>query len=163
MDVNIGKGITIPVTVEDLPPAALQHVIYIGLRNVLMDAHAGVTADSVRKDNPGASAEDIATMVVDHSRATAEKKLASLLAGEVRTVRERTGDPVRAEAMRMAIDAVRVAVRKRHAANQGPALKDVKPEAIRAAAEKIVDRYLDAALRIVEERKALGGAEDIEL
>lgn len=163
MDINIGKGITVPVTVEDLPPAALQHVIYIGLRNVLMDSHAGVTADAVRKDHPQADAEDIATMVVDQSRATAEKKLASLLAGEVRTIRERTGDPVRAEALRMAIDAVRAAVRKRHAAGQGAALKDVKPEAIRAAAEKIIDRYIDVARRIVEERKALGGVEDIEL
>jgi hypothetical protein len=43
MQVNIGKGITVDVNAESLPAKALEHVIYIGLRNVLMDAHANVT------------------------------------------------------------------------------------------------------------------------
>jgi hypothetical protein len=94
MQVNIGKGITVDVTVESLPAKAMEHVIYIGLRNVLMDAHANVT----EKEYP-VEADRLAA-----ARAMADKKLAALMAGEVRKVAERgpRGDSVMREALRLA-------------------------------------------------------------
>jgi hypothetical protein len=77
LQVAIGKGITLPVDVERLPQDVLDHVVYIGLRNVLMDSHASATAES-GKD----------------ARGMAEKKLASMYAGEVRAAGERTTDKV---------------------------------------------------------------------
>jgi hypothetical protein len=68
MQVNIGKGITVDVTVESLPAKAMEHVVYIGLRNVLMDAHANVT----EKEYP-VEADRLAA-----ARAMADKKLAAL-------------------------------------------------------------------------------------
>jgi hypothetical protein len=94
MQVNIGKGITVDVTVESLPAKAMEHVVYIGLRNVLMDAHANVT----EKEYP-VEADRLAA-----ARAMADKKLAALMAGEVRKVAERgpRGDAVAREATRLA-------------------------------------------------------------
>jgi hypothetical protein len=83
MLVNIGKKIELDVDVERLPSEVLQRVIYMGLRNMLMDSHAGVT-----EAKHGDQVEAV-------SRAMAEKKLEALYAGELRTVQtERETDPV---------------------------------------------------------------------
>jgi hypothetical protein len=70
MLVNCGKGIEMDVRIEDLNKTVLDHVIYIGLKNVLQDAGAG--------KSPG------------DARTKAENKLAAMYRGEVRAQVGRT-------------------------------------------------------------------------
>ena len=143
MLVNIGKDIELDVNIEKLglPPEAMlsevaRHIIYLGLRNPLMDSHAGITKDQ----------DDY----VAKSRATAEKKLIAMYAGEVRVAGTREGDPVRAEAKRLAVKAVEAAIRK-----AGRKVDDYDRKAITAKAVAIIDKYMDIAKRNVEAAKAL--------
>lgn len=141
MLVNIGKSIELDVNAEALPANALEHVIRMGLRNILMDSHASITKDT----NP----DDFAEV----SKAVAEKKLAALMAGEVRVVGTREGDPVRAEAKRAAQDAIRVALRK--------AGRKAEPDTIKAALEKIMgdearwSKYMETAKATIAARKSV--------
>lgn len=140
MDVNIGKGISLAVDPSKLPENALAHVIYIGLRNVLMDSHASITAESNPNDLTAAAT------------AMAEKKLAALMAGEVRVSSSREGDPVKAEAIRIASDTIKTALRKK-----GKKLSNVEPKAIREAALKLIERDATIMVRAkarVEETRA---------
>lgn len=93
MLVNVGKGITITVDTTAMPLEAMDHVIMIGLRNILMDSHASITSD----EYPDANAREAA------ARAMVEKKLAALMSGEVRVQSTREGDPIKAEENRLAI------------------------------------------------------------
>ncbi len=138
MDIQIGKGITLPVDANSLPAAAMAHVVYIGLRNILMDSHAGISTDE-----PDYQAK---------AQAVAEKKLAALMAGEVRVASTREGDPVKAEAVRIASDMIKTALRKK-----GRKIRDVDPKAIRASALKLVAErpaIMETAARRVAESKA---------
>ena len=72
MLVPVGKGIEFNVDVNRLNDEVRDYILKIGLRNILMDAHAGATA----KADPEGD--------VTKSRELAEKKLASLYAGIVR-------------------------------------------------------------------------------
>lgn len=119
MDVQIGKGITLSVDPATLPSTAMDHVLYIGLRNILMDSHAGISTDE-----PDYQAK---------ARATAEKKLAALIAGEVRVASTREGDPVKAEAIRIATDRIKAALKK---ANRK--VSDVDAKVMRAKAIELV-------------------------
>jgi len=106
MLVNIGRGLEMEVGFDALPQAVKDHVVYIGLRNVLMDAHAG----AAKLAGEGASAE----AVRETARAMADKKLASMVAGIVRTAKEggsRETDPVMAEAKKMAEGALRAKIK----------------------------------------------------
>lgn len=139
MKVNIGKGLELDVNVESIPANAMAHVVYIGLRNILMDAHASVTTDEAD--------------YVEKARAASEKKLAALMAGEVRVVSSREGDPVKAEAVRIASGIVKNAIRKK-----GGKLADYDAKAIRDAAVKLVETtpaILEQARANVEANKAL--------
>src|SRR5262245_30353263 len=73
MLVAIGKGIELEVDATRFNREVHDHIVRTGLRNLLMDAHASVTAKS-DPDN-----------YVNRSRELAEKKLASLYAGVVRS------------------------------------------------------------------------------
>lgn len=143
--VNIGKGIEIEIDFSAIPQAAIDHILYIGARNILMDSHAGVNAKAL----PDLSAEN----VVDQSRATAEKKLAALYRGEVRSATTRESvDPVRAEALRMAQAVVTAAIRK-----AGAKVADYPKDQLRAAAEKVLAKdpsILEQAAKRVAEAKA---------
>jgi hypothetical protein len=66
MLIDAGKNITVDVQVDQLPEAAMQHVVKIGLRNLLQDSHAGIR-------DPAKAAEKV------------NAKLAALMRGEVRT------------------------------------------------------------------------------
>jgi hypothetical protein len=91
MIVQAGKGIELEVPdYTTLNQAVLEHILYVGWRNLLMDSHAGVTAEKVGADN-----------VVEKSREAAQRKLQSLINGEVRTVATRETDPVKAEAAKL--------------------------------------------------------------
>lgn len=140
MQVNIGKGLELEINPAELPQAALDHVIYIGLRNILMDSHASITKET----NP----DDLQ----DAAEAMARKKLDALMRGEVRVASSREGDPVRAEALRMASDIIKTALRKK-----GTKVSDVEPKAIREAATKLLERdasLLAKAKARVEEQRA---------
>lgn len=143
MKVNIGKDIELDVDVERLgfPPEAMlsavaRHVVYLGLRNPLMDSHAGITKDE----------EDF----VAKSRATAEKKLAAMYAGEIRVAGTREGDPVRAEAKRLAVKHVEKSIRK-----AGKKVEDYERKTITEKALTIIDQFMDVARKNVEATKAL--------
>jgi hypothetical protein len=73
LKVQIGKGLEMEVDTSRLNDELRDHVIRTGLRNLLMDAHASATA---KADPQG---------YVKKSRELAEKKLASLYAGVIRT------------------------------------------------------------------------------
>lgn len=137
--VNIGKGLELDVDFTKLPDNVKEHVVYIGLRNILMDAHAGITADK--------SAD-----VSADSLAVAEKKLAAMYAGEVRSTGTRTGDPVKAEAIRIAADQIKTAARK-----AGKKLAEIDAKQLREAAVALVDRtpaIVELARKRVEEARA---------
>jgi hypothetical protein len=97
MLVQIGKGIEL-----DTPDFASfskdvqDHIVYVGLRNLLQDAHASMT---VEKANGG----DVTAL----SRDMAERKLAALIRGDLRVASTREGDPVKAEALRLAINGLK--------------------------------------------------------
>lgn len=143
MEVSIGKGITMTVDTDKLglvtDSAVGEHIAYIGLRNILMDSHAGVTSDEAD--------------YVAKSRAIAEKKLAALYAGEVRTVGTREGDPVKAEAMRLAVAAIEAMLKK---AGRKP--KDVDKAKLRESAKQYLDRHpelTETARARVEQAKSV--------
>ena len=73
MLVAIGKGIELDVDPARFNAEVTAHIMKIGLRNVLMDSHANAT----QKADPAG--------YVAKSRELAEKKLAALYAGVVRT------------------------------------------------------------------------------
>jgi hypothetical protein len=147
MEINVGKGITIDVDAQKLDLVGADgeeyrhdtvpgHVIYIGLRNILMDAHAGIATDE-----PDYQAK---------ARAVVEKKLAAMYAGEVRVAGTREGDPVRAEAMRLALAQVDAMLRK---AGRKPS--KVEAKAKREAAQKLITpELLETAKARVEQAKA---------
>lgn len=142
-DINVGKGLTIAVDFSAMPQAALDHILYIGARNVLMDCHASVTAAEYPDE---AVRAEVALAMVD-------KKLAALMAGEVRSTSTReTADPVRAAAIREATQSVKTAIKK---AGGKPA--DYEAADIRAAADRLIAKdasILERAKEYVAKQKA---------
>src|SRR5262245_23416105 len=96
--VAIGKGIELEVDPARFNRYVMDHVVKIGLRNILMDSHATATAKS---DPQG---------YVQKSRELAERKLQSLYNGIVRTQAvgepKAPTDPVSMVIMRLARKAV---------------------------------------------------------
>lgn len=138
MQVNIGKGLEIEVNFTTMPQAAIDHILYIGARNVLMDSHASITKETNPND------------LQDVARAMAEKKLAALMSGEVRVASTREGDPVRAEALRMATAQITALIKK-----AGKKVADYEPKAIREkAAVRITPELLAQAKARVDQLKA---------
>lgn len=152
MQIQIGKGITVEVDRDKLGlpenpsvgnGAVADHIIYIGLRNMLMDAHAGITTDE----------PDYQTK----ARAVVEKKLAAMYAGEVRVAGTREGDPVRAEAKRLALSMVKAQVKV-----AGRKFVDLDPAKVAEAVNKLITpKLLAKAETRVAEAKALAGEVDV--
>jgi hypothetical protein len=126
MQIQIGKGIALDVPVDKLPANVMEHVTYIGLRNILMDAHAGITTDE-----PDYQAK---------ARAVADK-----------------GDPVRAEAKRLALAMIKAQVKA-----SGRKFADLDTAKVAEAVNKLITPELlaKAETRVVE-AKALAGAVDV--
>lgn len=158
MEINVGKGITVPVDLlalgipgdnatmhsETFKSTVAGHIIYIGLRNILMDCHAGIPVDE-----PDYQAK---------ARAVVEKKLEAMYNGEVRVAGTREGDPIRAEAMRLALAQVDAMLRK---AGRKPSKVEAKDK--RAAATKLITpELLATAAERVAQAKAIGGNTDLE-
>jgi hypothetical protein len=123
MKVKIGKGIESDVDVDRLFKNAevRDHVIYIGLRNILMDAHSRCTK------------EDDGDNYVEASRAAAERKLEAMYNGEVRSPGggAREVDPVKVEAQRFATAQV-----KKHFKQIG---READAKTIRQSAAKLIE------------------------
>lgn len=139
--VNVGKSINVEIDFTTMPQAALDHILYIGARNILMDSHASITSD----EYPDADKRQAA------ASAMVQKKLDALMAGEVRVQSTREGDPVRAEALRMATDIVKAKIKK-----AGKKVADYEAKAVREAALKLVTPELlaQAKARVDETRAA---------
>ena len=106
LHVDIGKQLAFDISDENMAAllsheAVKSHVLYIGLRNILMDSHA-----SCKRETYG---DDEITWR-NNSKAMAEKKLAAMLAGEIRSnssgPRVSSLSPIDAEARRLARVAV---------------------------------------------------------
>jgi len=135
MLVPIGKGIELDVDPARLNAEVTAHVMKIGLRNILMDSHAGATA---KADPEG---------YVAKSRELAEKKLASMYEGIVRTQSAGGGiakptDPVAQVILRLA----RKAVQKDKAKTIAEAPKDQRLAVLNKLATEYATAH-DAALR----------------
>lgn len=101
MLVKVGKGIELEVDVTRFNSEVMDHIIKIGLRNILMDAHASATEEKY-----GDEFESVA-------RAMAEKKLEVMYSGVVRVIAERETDPVRSMALDIAERLARAEWRKK--------------------------------------------------
>jgi hypothetical protein len=99
IQLNIGKGIELAVDPSRFNNEVREHIMKIGLKNLLGDSHAGVT----QKAHP--------TDFVEKSREAAERKLQGLYDGVVRTQSAGNGiakvtDPVALVILRLARKAV---------------------------------------------------------
>jgi hypothetical protein len=135
LQVNIGKGLTMDVDLSKLNHDVTEHVMKIGLRNILMDSHANATAKS---DAAG---------YVAKSRELAEKKLASMYAGIVRAQSAGGGiakptDPVAQVILRLA----RKQVQKDRAEDLAAAPKDQRLALLNRLLTKYAETH-EAALR----------------
>jgi hypothetical protein len=134
LQVNIGKGLTMDVDLSKLNAEVTAHVMKIGLRNILMDSHANAT----QKADP--------TGYVAKSRELAEKKLAAMYSGIVRT--QSTGgiakptDPVAQVILRLA----RKAVQKDKAKEIAAAPKDQRLAVLNKLATEYATQH-DGKLR----------------
>jgi hypothetical protein len=94
LQINIGKGIELDVDPARFNREVMEHVVKIGLRNILADSHANATA---KADPEG---------YLKKSRELAEKKLAAMYEGIVRAAAvggpKAPTDPVSTVIMRLA-------------------------------------------------------------
>jgi len=148
MLVNISKGLELDVDFGRFNQDVINHLLYIGAKNVLQDSHAGVT--------PEKSAD-----VAADSLAVAQKKLESMYAGEIRTATSRTADPVKAEAIKIATDLIKAQARK-----AGKQVSKLDPKAVREAAAALAAKtpaIMEQARKNVADAKALDvGAVDLD-
>lgn len=140
MKINVGKGIELEVPAfNTLSDEVQAHIIRTGWRNLLQDAHAGVTE---AKANGGD--------IVELSRAAAVRKLEALTRGELRTASTREGDPIKAEALRLAM----IGVKNKHR-EEGKKIgeKDIKAKAreFLASPGPALDKLMAKAKRNVKE------------
>lgn len=136
-NIAIGKGLTVDVDFTKFNQSVLDHILYIGARNILMDSHANVTRESAGDD------------IGAQSLAVATKKLQALYDGDLRTTSTREGDPIKAEATRLALNALTANIKK-----AGKKVKDYDPKALREKAREISGKYLEQAAKNVADAKA---------
>jgi len=144
MLVAIGKGLEITVPAfTDFTPEVQNHIFYIGMRNLLQDAHASITPEK-------ANGQDVQAL----SREAAERKLAALVRGELRVVGARETDPVKAEALRI----ITGAIKKKY---QG---QKVEEKEIRAKARDFLNTPSPALDKIMlKAKKNVKEAADIDI
>jgi hypothetical protein len=141
MRVQIGKGIELDVNTSKFNATVTEHVMYMGLRNILMDSHANHTKD--------ADGDEYVTL----SRETAQNKLNALYNGEVRVAGTRSSDPVATQMRALAI-----AHAKKSFVAAGRKLRDVESKDITAEANKLLAKN-EAALRKIAERMVKAASE----
>lgn len=145
--VNVGKSINVEIDFAKMPQTAIDHILYIGARNILMDSHASITAEEF----PDADKRQEA------ASAMVQKKLDALMAGEVRVQSTREGDSVRAEAMHRAMAIVKAILKK-----NGKRASDYEAKALReAAAKKITPELLAECKAYIEKSRAVETTGDL--
>ena len=131
MLVNIGKDIALEIDVEKLNASVMQHVVYIGLRNILMDSHASDTEDK-HGDEFRAKA-----------RETAVAKLQDMYAGNVRSFGSgRTSDPIQARVNLLATQQARKVLKGKYGK-----LTDVKNDEIVKVRDAIIAKNKDSLVK----------------
>lgn len=151
MKVDCSKGITVEVDLTRLNHAVGQHILYMGLHNILQDSHANCTKDS---------GDDW----MERSIAAVHKKLDSLYAGEVRAIGTRTTDPVARTMRDLARAEIKEAVDARYADDKTKKRwSQYSSEEITAAVNKRLEAH-DARLRKTAEKMVKAAkAEKVEL
>ena len=155
MKINIGKGIDMEVDLGRFNAEVMEHIQYIGLRNILGDAHASVTPEAVlgkRANGQLLTPEDTAKIRAE-AAAVAGKKLQALYAGEIRVAGTRTSDPVEAEMRRISIAVIQAELRK--AGTKLSSIDDMVERVRTLLAGPKADAIRKAAVRAIEDRAAL--------
>jgi hypothetical protein len=136
------RGVSITVRPQDMPEASLNRIFAYGLQRIVNDACAGAKDD-------------------EEATSLANKKLENLYAGLLRASGTREGDPIKAEALRIALVKVKASPKvKAWVVENG--LKTGDKEAV----AKFKELALDLASRedIVEQAKAnVSGVRDLEI
>lgn len=95
------RGVTVTVDTGEMPEAAIEYATRYGFIQCVADAASG--AEKIAKET--------GVPVADVTRELMERKVDALLRGDIRVGSARTGDPVKAEAVRIATEKVKTAVR----------------------------------------------------
>jgi hypothetical protein len=135
LHVSIARTHTVDVDESRFTDAVREYIFNYGLKQILNDA--------------GSSGEN-----PDEKLEMANKKLAAMYDGTVRTSGAREGDPVKAEANRLAADMVKAAIRRK-----GKKLSDYEPKAIRAAADTLLAGDRGDAIRAQAQANVAARAE----
>jgi len=124
---NLGEAGELSVNVAELckHEAVVNYIFNYGLKQMLNDVHASITK-KVEADDETRKAS---------KRSLAEKKLASLLAGNVAQERVGTSDPVGKLMKEMATEAVTKAIR-----GAGKKVKDFSKESFNAAVKAMLEK-----------------------
>jgi hypothetical protein len=146
LNVKIGKGLAIDVNVNNLPAAVMDHVVYIGLRNILMDSHASIKTDM----------EDYKAKAM----AVVHKKLDAMYDGILRVAGERAShERVEGEARRLCLMVLRAKFKK-----QGTKLNSITTNQWAKMIDARWEAYIDQAEKNLAELEAMPMDEDdIEL
>lgn len=148
MQINIGKlGTSIDVDVAKFAQPVNDYIFNYGLTQILNDCHSTVTA----------TAEPDEAKRAAQVQALIDKKLEAMYAGDIRVASARTGDPVKAEAVRIATKAV-VKHIKTAGGSKGKDPKAYTGAEIRAAVDKAIaanPAIMETAKANVEKAKAL--------
>ena len=140
MQISIGKlGSSIDVDESKFNDAVKAYVFNYGLTQILNDCHSTVTEKA--EPDAGKRAAQVNALIA--------KKLDAMFAGDIRVASARTGDPVKAEAVRIATKAV-VKHIKAKGGSKGKDPKKYTGAEIRAA----VDKAMAANPAIMETAKA---------
>lgn len=131
--INITKAATtLDVDFDALTDSVKEYVIRYGMTQILNDAHSQIKAG-----------EDGAA---DKAKSLAVKKLDALVAGEVRTARGESANPVEAEALRLA-RLIIVAGIKAGKLGKSKKVADYEPAAILGMTRKLFDVNKDKYIR----------------
>jgi len=136
MFINCGKNIEIDVDFTKLPENVRAHALYIGVKNLLTDCHASITAK-------------VSDDVTADSRPVVERKLAAMYSGDMRVSSSRSGDAVRSLAIKLASAKAVEKSGKKRAEIDSKALREVAVHMVETDAQ-----YMDAARKAIESTKA---------
>jgi hypothetical protein len=145
LNVKIGKGLAIDVNTDRLNGVVMDHVVYMGLRNILMDSHA-----SIKKDEDDFKSKSMAVVV---------KKLDALYNGIIRVAGERASfDAVEGEARRIAMMALRTYFK-----NKGTKLSSIKSGQWSKMIDERWEKYVLQAEKNLAELASMPEIEEIDL
>ena len=158
MQIDIGKGLTMNVNIANLMKQSdsLEHVLNIGLRNILMDCHAGITKAEYPDDK----------IRGDVALAIAGKKLQALYENNVRTKIARASQSSFERMLVKALLSMLTLEKRKEIAKHD----DKGAAFIKSAIEKNLTKVTDKANAMIEaerieaeERNKLSGELDLDI